>query len=88
MNKPTKPLKSLPLSLLGSAVLAGSLATGAATADSTSPFAAIDLGSGYQLASVDSKGGEGKCGEAKCGADMASDKMGEGKCGEGKCGSK
>lgn len=66
------------------------------------PFAATDLGNGYQLAGkhaddkpTEGKCGEGKCGEGKtapkseegkCGEEKAAPKSEEGKCGEGKCG--
>ena len=73
------------VALAGSAFLATFGMTGAVQADVDSPFVALDLDSGYQLAA---KGeAEGKCGEGKCG-DAKDDAKGdaEGKCGEGKCG--
>lgn len=72
---------------IGAAFMASALSAPVTAAEN--PFAATDLGQGYQLAEKGMEGscgedkkGEGKCGEGKCGAD----KKGEGKCGEGKCG--
>jgi uncharacterized low-complexity protein len=83
-----------PLALaLGAAFLASSVVPVASAA--ANPFAAQELGSGYNLANFNSHGDgdhEGKCGEGKCGEkDTAEGKCGEGKCGEkdaaeGKCG--
>ena len=57
----------------------------------TNPFAATQLSAGYELASADKSGTEGKCGEAKCGGSKAgsADKSdtAEGKCGGSKAGS-
>jgi uncharacterized low-complexity protein len=52
-------------------------------ASAANPFAATDIGTGYQVAEQQAGKAEGKCGEGKCGA---SKKPVEGKCGEGKCG--
>ncbi len=73
---------------VGAAFMASASLSGVALAADANPFAATDLGAGYNLAS---KHGEGKCGEGKCGeemkkADMKPAKAKEGKCGEGKCG--
>lgn len=62
-NKSISNLKTT----LGMAVVTSSLAAPLAIAD-TNPFAATDLGTGYQLAE---KQAEGKCGEGKCGEDKA-----------------
>jgi uncharacterized low-complexity protein len=75
-----------PLALaLGAAFLASSVVPVASAG--ANPFAAQELGSGYNLANFNSHGDgdhEGKCGEGKCGEKDAA----EGKCGEGKCGEK
>lgn len=52
-------------------------------ASTENPFAATDIGMGYQVAEQHAGKSEGKCGEGKCGANR---KPAEGKCGEGKCG--
>ncbi|MEJ2442206.1 MAG: hypothetical protein P8Y42_01950 [Exilibacterium sp.] len=64
---------------VGAAFIASASLTPVASA-SDNPFAAEQLGAGYNLAAEDAeeKAGEGKCGEGKAGA--------EGKCGEGKAG--
>ncbi len=60
-----------------------------ASADAN-PFSITELSSGYELASADKSGAEGKCGEGKCGGSKAESagktEGAEGKCGEGKCG--
>lgn len=66
---------------LGAAFVASAISLPLSAAEPGNPFAATDLGSGYQLASKDA---EGKCGEGKCGEGKKAAK--EGKCGEGKCG--
>ena len=54
------------------------------------PFSITELSAGYDLASADKSGAEGKCGEGKCGGgndvSAAKSEKAEGKCGEGKCG--
>tara|TARA_Y100000588_G_C13404535_1_gene564695 strand:+ start:129 stop:461 length:333 start_codon:yes stop_codon:yes gene_type:complete len=83
---------------IGAAVVASALTT-SAQGEVLSPFTAVDLSSGYNLATQDGKETEGKCGEGKCGEGMCGEgkcggdtktdtegKCGEGKCGEGKCG--
>lgn len=61
---------------IGAAVVASAITT-TAQGEGLSPFTAVDLSSGYNLATNHGNGAEGKCGEGKCG---------EGKCGEGQCG--
>ncbi|MEZ5528779.1 MAG: hypothetical protein R3E57_02365 [Porticoccaceae bacterium] len=68
--------------VVGLAFLSGSIAI-PLVAQAENPFVANDIGSGYQLAAMDS---EGKCGEGKCGEGKKTTKESEGKCGEGKCG--
>ncbi len=75
-NKTFKPLAAT----LCLGFLAASIAPGLSAAEN--PFSAVQLESGYQLASAE-KTNEGKCGEGKCGDTKSS---AEGKCGEGKCG--
>jgi len=85
---------------IGAAVVASAITT-TAQGENLSPFTAVDLSSGYNLASQNGNGaegkcGEGKCGEGQCGGDNKTDAEGqcggetkadtEGKCGEGKCG--
>ncbi len=78
---------------VGAAFIASASLTPVASA-SDNPFAAEQLGAGYNLAAEDAeeKAGEGKCGEGKAGAEGkcgedGKEKAGkEGKCGEGKCG--
>ena len=69
------------MTALTAAMFASSIAS-AAISDSSNPFSAQSLSSGYQQVDF-GKHAEGKCGEGKCGGKKASD---EGKCGEGKCG--
>ncbi len=61
-----------------------------ASADAN-PFSITELSSGYELASADKSGAEGKCGEGKCGGSPAKHKgskvEGEGKCGGSNAGS-
>ncbi|MYM61993.1 hypothetical protein [Pseudomaricurvus sp. HS19] len=83
-----KKLNTPLAAAVGAAFIASASFSGATLAADANPFAATDLGVGYNLAD---KHGEGKCGEGKCGDDMKKkDKMPakakEGKCGEGKCG--
>jgi uncharacterized low-complexity protein len=68
--------------VVGLAFLSGSIAV-PLVAQAENPFVANEIGSGYQLAAMDS---EGKCGEGKCGEGKKPAKESEGKCGEGKCG--
>ena len=70
-------------------------------AGSSVTFAAVQMETGYEVASIEAacggdksktsdsdKSKEGKCGEGKCGAEKSTttEKAKEGKCGEGKCG--
>ena len=55
-----------------------------ASADAN-PFAITELSSGYELASADKSGAEGKCGEGKCGGSNAGS-AGKSQKAEGKCG--
>jgi uncharacterized low-complexity protein len=80
MAKSKKPLAAA----LGAAFLATSIAPLASA--EVNPFSAQQLSGGYDLASFDKHGGEGKCGEGKCGEEGEDKGEGEGKCGEGKCG--
>jgi uncharacterized low-complexity protein len=80
MAKSRKPLAAA----LGAAFLATSIAPLASA--EVNPFSAQQLSGGYDLASFDKHGGEGKCGEGKCGEGEGGEKGEEGKCGEGKCG--
>jgi uncharacterized low-complexity protein len=75
-----------PITLAVGAAFAVSAAAVAAADSLDTPFAATDLGAGYDTLAhkhdAEGKCGEGKCGEGRCGEG----KCGEGKCGEGKCG--
>ena len=64
------------------AAFISSVALSTAAVASENPFEAVELESGYMLAS-NHKPAEGKCGDGKCGGEK---KTAEGKCGEGKCG--
>jgi uncharacterized low-complexity protein len=70
-----------PLAASIGAVVVASAITTTAQGEVLSPFTAVDLNSGYNLASQDGKGAEGKCGEGKCGGDKTDM---EGNCGGGK----
>ena len=85
-----QPTKNTFKSTIGMAFISTSLILPMASM-ADNPFAATDLGNGYQLAGkhADDKSGEGKCGEGKCGEGkrgVETTKADEGKCGEGKCG--
>ena len=84
---------------VGAAFVASAMSLPVTAQAVENPFAASDLGAGYQLAdNHGEKGAEGRCGgkkaegscggdkkaEGKCGEDK--EKGAEGKCGEGKCG--
>ncbi len=49
------------------------------------PFSITELSSGYEVASADKSGAEGKCGEGKCGGSKAGSADKSAKA-EGKCG--
>jgi len=88
--------KTSMILVAGAALTAGLVLSPIVSADTSNPFAAAELSSGYMQLAEGKCGGdkkaegkcgaekkaEGKCGEAKCGAD----KKAEGKCGEAKCG--
>jgi len=80
-----QPTKNTFKSTIGMAFISTSLILPMASM-ADNPFAATDLGNGYQLAGkhAGDKPGEGKCGEGKRGVETT--KADEGKCGEGKCG--
>lgn len=90
-----QPTKNTFKSTIGMAFISTSLILPMASM-ADNPFAATDLGNGYQLAGkhAGDKPGEGKCGEGKCGEGKCGEgkrgvettKADEGKCGEGKCG--
>ncbi|AFT70739.1 hypothetical protein B5T_02466 [Alloalcanivorax dieselolei B5] len=79
---------------VGAAFVASAMSLPVTAQAVENPFAASDLGAGYQLADKHGeKGAEGRCGgdkkgEGSCGADKGDkgEKGAEGKCGEGKCG--
>lgn len=56
-----------------------------ASAQSSNPFQADKLQTGYSNTDGSFKVAKGKCGSGKCGAEKG-DKKGKGKCGSGKCG--
>ena len=78
-----KTVKHSNVAMAVSALVFGSLATVATTANAN-PFTAMELASGYEMVAAEGKCGEGKCGEDK--AKEAKEKAKEGKCGEAKCG--
>ena len=78
----TRQARLTPIAAAVGAAFAVNLAT-ISVASAANPFAASDLGTGYQVAEQHEGKIEGKCGEGKCGANK---KPAEGKCGEGKCG--
>jgi len=86
--------KTSMILVAGAALTAGLVLSPIVSADTSNPFAAAELSSGYMQLAEGKCGGdkkaegkcgaekkaEGKCGEAKCGADKKAGK--EGKCGE------
>jgi uncharacterized low-complexity protein len=78
----TRQARLTPIAAAVGAVFAVNLAA-TSIASAANPFAASDLGTGYQVAEQQEGKIEGKCGEGKCGANK---RPAEGKCGEGKCG--
>jgi uncharacterized low-complexity protein len=78
----TRQARLTPIAAAVGAAFAVNLAA-TSIASAANPFAAIDLGAGYQVAEQNAGKAEGKCGEGKCGVNK---KPAEGKCGEGKCG--
>lgn len=61
------------------------------SAETSNPFQAEKLQTGYSNTDGSFKLAKGKCGSGKCGSNAEKDKnakKGNGKCGSGKCGSK